>query len=112
MGDRAVCVAYRIDPASRLAAGPSLARGCSRMPPVSIFAIVMLTCAVLLVIGAEWPRLSGRLGVEGRTTRSRRRRKREFSVIEGEGEDDFAESVRRDLENLPVIEERDGRSRR
>ncbi len=72
----------------------------------------MLTLAVALIVAAEWPRLGGRLGSEGRATRARTRQKREFAVIEGEREDDFAASVQRDLENLPVIEERDGRSRR
>jgi hypothetical protein len=79
---------------------------------VSIFAIVMLTLAVTLIVAAEWPRLGARFGSEGRATRARTRRKREFAVIEGEREDDFAASVQRDLENLPVIEERDDRSRR
>jgi hypothetical protein len=79
---------------------------------VSIFAIVMLTLAVLLIVAAEWPRLGARFGGEGRARRARMRRKREFAVIEGEREDDFAASVQRDLENLPVIEERDDRSRR
>jgi hypothetical protein len=79
---------------------------------VSIFAIVMLTLAVALIIAAEWPRLGARFGSRARATRARSRRKREFTVIEGEREDDFAASVQRDLENLPVIEERDDRSRR
>jgi hypothetical protein len=79
---------------------------------VSIFAIVMLTLAVALIIAAEWPRLRARFGSRARATRARSRRKREFTVIEGEREDDFAASVQRDLENLPVIEERDDRSRR
>ena len=73
----------------------------------------MLTLAVALIVTAEWPRLEGRFGSGARATRARRtRRKREFAVIEGEREDDFAASVQRDLENLPVIEERDDRSRR
>ena len=76
------------------------------------FAIVLLACAVLLVIGAEWPRISERLGGDARARRSRRRRKERLTVIEGDGADDFAASVERDLANLPVIEERDDRSRR
>lgn len=72
----------------------------------------MLACALLLIVGAEWPRLSERFGREGRATRARMRRKRELTVIEGEGEDDFAESVQRDLENLPLTEDRDDWSRR
>ncbi len=72
----------------------------------------MLTLAVALIVAAEWPRLEARFGSDARASRGRTRRKREFAVIEGEREDDFAASVQRDLENLPVIEERDDRSRR
>ena len=72
----------------------------------------MLTLAVALIVTAEWPRLEARFGSGARASRARARRKREFAVIEGEREDDFAASVQRDLENLPVIEERDDRSRR
>ena len=85
----------------------------SRIRLVGIFAIVLLACAVLIVIGAEWPRLSARFAGEGRSGRARKRQKQKLTVIEGEGdEDDFAASVERDLASLPVIEERDGRSRR
>ncbi len=81
---------------------------------MGIFAAVLLACAVLLVLAAEWPRLLGRVGADARAARTRRKRKRELTVIHGEGDaaDDFEASVQRDLENLPVIEERDGRSRR
>jgi len=81
---------------------------------VGIFGCVLLTLAVLLVIGAEWPRLAARVGGDGRSARARRRRKAKLTVVEGEGDDreDFAASVERDLANLPVIEERDDRSRR
>jgi hypothetical protein len=79
----------------------------------------MLTCAVLLLVAAEWPRLAERFGLgerEGRAPRRRRRRRGgpDLTVIHGEAadHDDFAASVQRDLANLPVIEERDGRSRR
>lgn len=77
---------------------------------VGLVAIVLLACAVLVLVGAEWPRLSRRFGSEARAGRVRARRKRGLTVIEGE--DGFAESVERDLANLPVIEERDDRSRR
>jgi hypothetical protein len=80
---------------------------------VGILAIVLIVCAVLLILGAEWPRLSERFG--GGQTRvrrpRRRRRKQRLRVVEPE-DDDFAASVQRDLENLPVIEEQDGKSRR
>ena len=79
---------------------------------MSIFAIVMLTLAVALIVAAEWPRLAGRFGGDARATRARTRRKRGFAVIQGEREDDFAASVERDLANLPVTEDRDDWSRR
>lgn len=75
-------------------------------------AILLLAGAVLVVIGAEWPRLSPRVGGEAFAARARRRRKQRLRVIQGEENDDFAQSVQRDLENLPVIEERDDRQRR
>ena len=82
---------------------------------MGIVAIVLLACAVLVVVGAEWPRLGGRLEASSqeRRSRSRERRKQRFTVIEGardepaDDADDFAASVQRDLESLPVIEERD-----
>ena len=83
------------------------------MAPVGIFALVLLVCAVLLPVAAEWPRLAARAGADARSKRSRRRRKSELRLVQGDAEDDdFAASVERDLANLPVIEERDGRSRR
>jgi hypothetical protein len=79
---------------------------------MGIFALVLFVCAVALIVGVEWPRLSARLGADARETRARRRRKGQLTVIEGEGEDDdFAASVERDLANLPVLEERDDRTR-
>jgi hypothetical protein len=80
---------------------------------VGLFALVLLVCAVLLLVGAEWPRLSARVGADARASRARRRRKSNLTVIRGEDEDDdFAASVERDLANLPVLGERDDRSRR
>ena len=80
---------------------------------MGIFALVLLVCAVVLLVAAEWPRLAGRLGADARATRARRRRKSQLTLVQGDAEDDdFAASVQRDLANLPVIEERDGRSRR
>jgi hypothetical protein len=79
---------------------------------VSILAIVLIACAVLVVIGAEWPRLTAGLRAreEARAKRERTRRKAELRVVPGD-RDDFAESVRRDLDRLPVIEENDDRRR-
>ncbi len=70
--------------------------------------MVLIACAVLIVIGAEWPRLHARVhaGGETRTRRERDRRKSQLRVIQGD-RDDFAESVKRDLDRLPVIDERD-----
>ena len=84
------------------------------MSDVGIVAIVLLACAVLVLVGAEWPRLSERFGGQAWAARSRRRRKERLQLIQGEeaGDDEFAKSVERDLANLPVIEERDDRSRR
>ena len=80
---------------------------------VGLFALVLLVCAVLLLVAAEWPRLTNRVGAEARTSRARRRRKSSLTLVHGDGEeDDFAASVERDLANLPVIGERDDRSRR
>jgi hypothetical protein len=81
---------------------------------VGILAVVLAVCALLLVLGAEWPRISARLGGRGIRMSSprRRRRKQRLRVVEPVEDDDFAASVQRDLENLPVLEERDGKSRR
>ncbi len=80
---------------------------------MSILAIVLLSCAVLLVVGAEWPRLAAgmRSRAAERDQRDRDRRRSELHVIEGGDRDDFAESVRRDLDQLPVIEEPNDRKR-
>jgi hypothetical protein len=80
---------------------------------VGWIAIALLAAAVLVILGAEWPRLSEHVG-GGWSERKRRKRKRGLTVIEGEGDsDDFAKSVERDLANLPVIGgESDDRSRR
>jgi hypothetical protein len=74
---------------------------------VSIVALVLLAAALLVVLGAEWPRLAARFGPDAVAARSRTRRKQKLRVVEGAGEeeDDFAASVERDLANLPVIQE-------
>lgn len=82
------------------------------MGDVGWIAIVLLAAAVLVLVGAEWPRVSERFGGRAWAERSRRRRKRRFTVVHGEESDDFQRSVERDLENLPVIGERDDRTRR
>jgi hypothetical protein len=81
---------------------------------VGVVAIVLAACALILVVGAEWPRIAGRTGwnVQPPRRRTRRRRRTDLTVIEGGDSDDFARSVERDLENLPVLEDRDDSTRR
>jgi hypothetical protein len=79
---------------------------------VSWLSVALLACAVLAVIGAEWPRLKERLGLEGRRKRQRARRKSQWKLVRGgEAQDldaeDFAASVERDLEQLPTLDESD-----
>ena len=71
--------------------------------------IVLLVLAIVLVIGAEWSRVRTLVGADARRERERRRRKASFKVIRSE-EEEFAESVQRDLAELPTIEEKDRRS--
>ena len=75
---------------------------------------MLLACAVLVLVGAEWPRLTERFGAPAWAARSRPKRKRNLKLVQGEeGEgDDFRRSVERDLDSLPVLEERDDSSRR
>ncbi|MGH3071914.1 MAG: hypothetical protein ACRDNB_06550 [Gaiellaceae bacterium] len=68
--------------------------------------LVLLLLAVAVVIGAEWSRVEKLAGAEARRQRERSRRKASFKVIRSE-EEEFAESVQRDLAELPTIEERD-----
>jgi hypothetical protein len=82
--------------------------------PVSVIAVVLIACAVLVVIGAEWQRLTAGLHARSnaRVHRERARRKAELRVIQGDrDQDDFAESVRRDLDSLPVTPEPNDRRR-
>jgi hypothetical protein len=67
---------------------------------------VLLACAVVAVIGAEWPRLGERLGLEARRKRERAKRKSQLKLLRTES-DDFAASVERDLEQLPTLEDFD-----
>ena len=70
--------------------------------------IVLLALAAGVVIGAEWKRVSRLLGAEARRQRERNKRKASWKVIRSE-EEEFAESVQRDLAELPTIEEKDRR---
>ena len=73
--------------------------------------VALLAAAVAVLIGAEWPRLAERFGVDARRQRERARRKRSLRVVPTEDPDseEFARSVERDLQNLPTIEEKDRR---
>jgi hypothetical protein len=71
--------------------------------------IVLLVLAAAVVIAAEWSRVGRVVGSEARRQRERKRRKASFRVIRTE-EEEFAESVQRDLAELPTIEEKDRRS--
>jgi hypothetical protein len=87
---------------------------------VSWLSIALLACAVLVLIGAEWPRLDHRFGGEARRKRERSRRKASLKLLRTDDElvrsetEEFAASVERDLSRLPTIEERkeNGRGRR
>ena len=70
--------------------------------------IALLACAVLVLIGAGWPRLVGRAGTEARRSRARTRQKANLKLLRTES-DEFAASVERDLSKLPTIEEHDRR---
>jgi hypothetical protein len=81
---------------------------------VSWLSIALLVCAVLAVIGAEWPRIARNFGFEARRRRDRARRKSKLTLLQTEGDeldesDEFAASVQRDLQQLPTIDERDPR---
>jgi hypothetical protein len=75
---------------------------------VSWLYIALLAAAVVLVAGAEWPRLEERFGGESRRRRGRARRKAKTNLhVVGDDEaDEFAASVERDLANLPTIDDR------
>jgi hypothetical protein len=68
--------------------------------------IALLGAAVAVVVGAEWRRVSAVVGVDARRRRERERRKKNLRVVRTE-DDEFVASVRRDLDRLPTIEERE-----
>jgi len=80
--------------------------------------IALLVLALVVLAGAEWQRLAGgarlgrpslgRMGPEARNARARQKRKSNLKLIRSESEE-FAESVQRDLADLPTIEEKDRR---
>ena len=68
--------------------------------------IALLACAVAVLVTAEWPRLSSRVGVDARRRRERARRKSQVKLLRTES-DEFEAAVQRDLANLPVTQEHD-----
>lgn len=75
--------------------------------------IALLALSVAVLVGAEWPRLSDRLGGRGRQRRRRARRKANLRVLNADPEaDEFAASVERDLSLLPTIEREEDGGRR
>jgi hypothetical protein len=70
---------------------------------MGLISLILLVGAVLLVAGAEWPRLGPRFGIEARRRRDRAKRKSQLKLLKTES-DEFAEAVQRDLEQLPTIE--------
>jgi len=92
-----------------LSASPGARFSVGSITLVSWLSLALLVCAVAVVIGAEWPRLNERLGVDARRKRERARRKSQLRVLRSDT-DDFAASVERDLDQLPTIEDYDRRN--
>jgi hypothetical protein len=84
------------------------ARAPDRISGVSWLFIALLAGALVVLTGAEWPRLVERTGFQSRERRARARRKAQLKLLKTET-DDFAASVQRDLERLPTIEEHDSK---
>lgn len=63
--------------------------------------VALLAAAVAVLAAAEWPRITSAVGVDARRRRSRARRKSKLRVVPSDT-DEFAASVRRDLEMLPT----------
>jgi hypothetical protein len=77
---------------------------------VSWLSIALLAAALVVLVAAEWPRLEERLGADARRQRDRRRRKESLQLLHGDTDsEEFAASVKRDLSQLPTIDERDVR---
>jgi hypothetical protein len=83
------------------------------MSAVGWIGIGLLVAAVVVVLAAEWPRLSQRVGADAWSARTRRRRKEKLTLIHGdESDDEFVRSVEQDLADLPVLDEHEDRPRR
>ena len=70
---------------------------------------MLLALAAAVVLGAEWSRVSMLVAADARRQRERSKQKASLKLIRSE-EEEFAESVQRDLAELPTIEETDRRS--
>ena len=72
--------------------------------------LILVACAVAVLVAAEWPRLSARLGPERRRLRARSKRKQQLTLLRtpDDESDEFAASVQRDLAQLPTTRDRDG----
>jgi hypothetical protein len=77
---------------------------------VSLFGVVLLVAAVVLVIAVEWPRIASRTRLDRPSRRERSRRRSHLHVVESDS-DDFARAVERDLANLPTIDPRERKKR-
>ena len=66
--------------------------------------IALLALGILVVLAAEWPRVAGIVGTDARRRRDRERRKAKLRVVSTD-DDEFVESVQRDLDALPTTEE-------
>jgi uncharacterized membrane protein YcjF (UPF0283 family) len=88
---------------------PAAARGSSILRGMSPIAVALLVAAVVLVVAAEWPRLSVRFGLQARKRRERQKRKAKLHVVPDHEE--FARAVERDLAALPTIDEKDAKRR-
>jgi hypothetical protein len=74
---------------------------------VSWVFLALLACAVVVLVAAEWPRLSTRVGTDARRRRDRERRKANLRLLEPDRTESevFAASVERDLSRLPTIDD-------
>jgi hypothetical protein len=75
---------------------------------VSWVFVALLAAAVAVLVAGEWPRIASRTGLDLRSRRARKRRASHLHVVRTD-QDEFAESVRRDLDALPTIEEHESR---
>ena len=78
---------------------------------MSVFAVVLLVAALVLLAAAELPRLTGgRAGTRSmgaiRPRRRAGRRSNHLRVVKDDESDEFARSVERDLANLPTYDPR------